>query len=122
MAIRRPDVSRSHSPRFFHGLHADGAVVGRDPQLALEGADLREVRDVAAQERGLEMCPLGVVEPGRRPAAIPQVDRRREPADPVDVVDPRSRRGVVVAVRVDDLAAIARVLGDHFDSAAALSR
>jgi hypothetical protein len=109
-------------PEVLPHLHADGASAGGFAQLALERLQVGEVRHVAAQQRRLEALPLRVVEPGRRPAAIPQVDRRREPADPVDVVDPRSRRGVVMAVRVEDLAAITRVLGDHFDSAAAFSR
>jgi hypothetical protein len=50
------------------------------------------------------------------------MDRRFEAADPVDVMHPIARRRVVVAVRVDDGTAVARVLADHFDSAAAFSR
>jgi siroheme synthase len=50
------------------------------------------------------------------------MDGRRQPADPVDIARPVSRRVVVMAMGVDDLAAIARVLADHFDSAAAFWR
>jgi hypothetical protein len=105
-------------------------MFGRDAQTALQRAlaarrpDRGEVGHVAAQQGRLQVAPLARLDigRGRRVAAVPEMDRRRQPADPVDVGGPVSRRVVVVAVGVDDLAAIARVLADHFDSAAAFWR
>jgi hypothetical protein len=111
-------------------LDPDRAVPGGRAQVALERvleagrADRGEVRNVAAQQGRLEVSPLlGLdVGRGRRVAAVPEMDRCRQPADAVDVAYPVSRRVVVMAMGVDDLAAIPRVLADHFDSAAAFCR
>ena len=118
-------------PEVLPDLDPDDAVLGRDAQVALQRALAaaaprpRRSRGRGSAAARLEVAPRSRLDVGRRPAGS---------GSPTDGSPPSARRPVarraarsrvecvVVAMGVDDLAAIARVLADHFDSAAAFCR